>query len=121
MCACMCVYIYIYIINQKQPPQQKQMARLAERRLSEFIVQDFANMAWALVTAGQSDVVLFTALVTGAKWWASDFNTHGLVNTAWAFAKAGRSERSSTLNGMNKQNLNISIEKDKSICVHVYI
>ena len=38
------------------------LARVAERRLGDFIAQGLANTAWAFATAGQLDAQLFTAL-----------------------------------------------------------
>ena len=49
------------------------MARATERRMGGFSVQGLANIAWALVTAGQKDALLFAALARAAEQCAGDF------------------------------------------------
>ena len=62
------------------------LASAAERRLSEFNVQELANTAWALATAIHRDEKLLAPLAKAAERCLSDFKP--LANTAWAFATA---------------------------------
>lgn len=50
------------------------LASRAERCLRDFKPQEFTNMAWALATAGQSDVPLFVALKPALAKRLGDFN-----------------------------------------------
>ena len=70
--------------NQSDAQLFAALARTAERRLSDFKVQELANTAWAFVTANQSDAQLFAALARTAEWRLSDFDVQELANTAWA-------------------------------------
>ena len=62
------------------------LARSAERRLSEFNVQNLANTAWAFATVNRPDEKLFTALARAAEQRVSEFNVQDLANMAWACA-----------------------------------
>ncbi len=59
------------------------MARAAELlHLSDFIVQNLANTAWAFAIASQSDAQLFAALARTAEPRLGDFNVQELANAA---------------------------------------
>ena len=60
--------------------------------MGDFNVQNLANTAWALATAGQNDVLLFAALATAAERRMGDFKAQNLANTAWAFVTASQSD-----------------------------
>ena len=66
------------------------LTTVAEWRMVNFKIQNFANTAWAFAKAGQNDALLFAALATAAKWRMGDFNVQALANTAWAFATRGQ-------------------------------
>ena len=55
-------------------------------------MQDIANTAWVLATAGQADAQLLAALERAAGQRVNDFNMQGPMNTAWAFATAVQSD-----------------------------
>lgn len=46
-------------------------------------------MAWAYVTAGRSDALLFPALASAAERLTGVFSAQGLNTLAWAFANLG--------------------------------
>ena len=64
----------------------KEMAREAERRVSEFNAQELANTAWAFAAVNLLDKKLFRTLVREAGRRVSEFNAQDLTNMAWAFA-----------------------------------
>ena len=59
-----------------------ELAKAAERRLSEFKPQELANTAWAFATADHSDEKLFATLACAAKRRVREFNVQDLANTA---------------------------------------
>ena len=70
------------------------LARAAEKRVGEFVVQNIANTAWAFATADRLDASVFTALARAAEWRMCDFNAQGVANTAWAFVTADQLDAS---------------------------
>ena len=58
------------------------LARMAERRCTEFNAQNLANTAWAFATIGQQDAQLFNVLARTADRLLGTFNAQGLANTA---------------------------------------
>lgn len=62
------------------------MEKRAGRGMGDFNPQTLANTARALATAGQPDVVLFTALAREVEQRVGDFHPQHLANTAWASA-----------------------------------
>ena len=62
------------------------VAKVMERRVSEFNSQELANTTWAFATVKHREDKLFTALARTAERRMSDFNAQGLANTAWACA-----------------------------------
>ena len=61
-------------------------ARAAERRLSQFHLQNNANTAWAFATVNHRYEKLFATLARAAERQLSEFNSQNGANTAWAFA-----------------------------------
>ena len=53
----------------------------AERRMAYFNTHGIVNTAWAFVTAGQLDGLLFTALAIVAEQHQGNFKAHALTNT----------------------------------------
>ena len=58
------------------------LARVSERRLSEFDPQNVANTAWAFATTNHRDEKLFRALARAAEWRLSEFKPQELANAA---------------------------------------
>ena len=55
--------------------------------MGDFTTQDLANIAWAFVSAGQLDGLLFKALAIVAEQHQGNFKAHGLANTALVFER----------------------------------
>ena len=61
------------------------LARAAERRLSEFNVQELANTAWAFAAWKRLEAKLLAAMARAAERRLSEFNVQAFVMTLWAY------------------------------------
>ena len=73
-------------VNHRNEKIFAALAKAAQRRLSEFNVQDEANTAWAFATVIDQDEKMFTAFARAAERRLSEFNSQGVTNTGCAFA-----------------------------------
>ena len=71
------------------PACRYRLAKAAKRCAADFNVLNLSNGVWAFATAGQTDALLFTALLRAAERRMGNFNAQELANTAWAFAMVG--------------------------------